>query len=171
MSESKEFKQIKPEAIEGNVFDQIGNKWMLITAGDKTGYNTMTASWGGMGVLWNRDVAFCFIRPQRYTKEFVEKQPLFTLSFFGREYRDALNLCGTKSGRDVDKAAATGLTPVFDQGSVYFKQASLVLVCKKLYFQDFDPKNFIDPGIAKNYAEHDYHRMYVGSIETALLRG
>lgn len=167
----KEFRQIKPEGIEQNVFDLIGNKWMLVTAGSKKSFNTMTASWGGLGVLWNRDVATCYIRPQRYTREFIEREPVFTLSFFSREYRDALNLCGSKSGRDVDKAKAAGLTPVFDAGSVYFKEATLVFVCKKLYFHDFDPKNFLDPLVERNYADKDYHRMYIGSIETALLRG
>ncbi|MDR3644732.1 MAG: flavin reductase, partial [Clostridia bacterium] len=141
-----------------------------ITAGDKAGFNTMTASWGGMGVLWGRDVAFCFIRPQRYTYQFVQKQPRFTLSFYGDGQREALNLCGTRSGRDLDKAKAAGLTPVFEGGAVWFDEAKLVLVCQKLYDQDIDPSNFLDAGIAQHYAQKDYHRMYIGGIERVLVK-
>lgn len=155
----------------GNVFQRINRQWMLITAGDPASFNTMTASWGGMGILWNKAVAFCFIRPQRYTYEFIEKQQHFTLSFLGNEYRDALNLCGSRSGRDIDKVKAAGLTPVFNENSVYFTQAELVLICKKLYYQDINPNQFIDPSIEQNYPQKDYHRMYVGEIETVLYKG
>lgn len=163
------FKEIKPAEMDENVFELIGKKWMLITAGKKESFNTMTASWGGMGVLWNKNVAFCFIRPQRYTYEFVEKNDTFTLSFYSECYRDALNLCGSKSGRDIDKAKATGLIPIFSDGGVFFEQADIVIVCKKIYFQDFDAKNFLDENIEKNYSGKDYHRMYVGEIEKILI--
>jgi flavin reductase (DIM6/NTAB) family NADH-FMN oxidoreductase RutF len=164
------FKEIKPEKMSENVFELIGQKWMLITAGDKEKYNTMTASWGGLGVLWSKNVAFCFIRPQRYTKEFVENNDIFTLSFYSECYRDALNLCGSKSGRDIDKAKATGLIPAYSDGGVYFEQADIVLVCKKIYFQDFNPAHFLDADIEKTYAKKDYHRMYVGDIKKILIK-
>lgn len=166
-----EFREIRPEQLAGNVFETIGKKWMLITAGDAAGFNTMTASWGGMGVLWNKNVAFCFIRPQRYTLGFVEKSERFTLSFYDEAYRPALNLCGSKSGRDIDKPKAAGLTPVFDRGSVYFQEASGVLVCKKLYAQDFDPARFLDADALACYPGGDFHRMFIGGIETALVKG
>ena len=165
-----EFREIAPAALEGNVFRRIGEQWMLVTAGEKTGFNTMTASWGGLGVLWGKNVAFCFIRPQRYTFEFLERNDRFTLSFYGEEMRDALNLCGSKSGRDVDKAKLAGLTPVFSDGTVYFREASAVLICRKMYYQDFDPKNFLDKSIFQNYKNRDYHRMYVGGIEKLLMK-
>lgn len=162
------FREIQAEKIPGNIFDRIGNQWMLVTAGDQTKFNTMTASWGGVGVLWSRPVAFCFIRPQRYTYEFIEKQDGFTLSFFDGGQKEALNLCGSRSGREVDKAKAAGLTPVHDGSRVWFEEASLVLVCKKLYFHDFDPAHFLDSSIMGNYAKKDFHRMYVGGIEKVL---
>lgn len=163
------FKEIKPHELQGNVFEMIGKEWMLITAGTEQSYNTMTASWGGMGVLWNKNVVFCFIRPQRYTYEFAENNERFTLSFFSECFRDALNICGSKSGRDLDKPKATGLIPEFSEGSVYFEQAKLVLVCKKIYFQDIKPENFIDKTIDANYQKKDYHRMFVGEIEKILI--
>ena len=108
---------------------------MLITAGTPESYNTMTASWGGMGVLWNKNICFCVIRPTRYTYQFIEKTDVFSLSFFEERYRQALEVCGTKSGRDIDKAAVTGLTPVAGEldGTTNFQQARLVIECKKLY--------------------------------------
>jgi len=162
---SKEFVEIKPEQITDNTFKLIGSDWMLVTAGTLDAYNTMTASWGGLGVLWNKNVCFCFVRPTRYTYGFMEKADTFTLTFFDEEYRDALTFCGSHSGRDVDKAAKTGFTPVQSgSGSVYFSEARMVIECRKLYFQDIDPANFLDPGIEKNYSQKDYHRMYVGEI-------
>lgn len=140
------------------------NSWSLITAGNENGYNTMTASWGGLGELWNKEVCFIFVRPQRYTYEFIEKNDYFTVSFFGEEYKKALAFCGRNSGRDYDKAKETGLTPMFVDGTTSFEQARLVFVCKKIAYQDMDPKGFVDSEIAKNYNGDDYHRVYVGEI-------
>jgi flavin reductase (DIM6/NTAB) family NADH-FMN oxidoreductase RutF len=161
----KKLAAIAPAALDGNIFELIGKKWMLITAGKPGSYNTMTASWGAAGVLWSKNVCFCFVRPGRHTRIFLEREESFTLSFFGEEHREALNLCGTKSGRDTDKAKETGLTPVQSPcGSVYFSEAELVIECRKIYFHDIDPKNFLDPSIGGNYPKKDYHRMYVGEI-------
>ncbi len=150
--------------IDENVFKLIGSDWMLITAGSEKSFNTMTASWGGLGVLWNKPVSYIFIRPQRYTYEFMEKNKSYSLSFFDEKYRKALNLCGTKSGRDCDKVKESGLTPVVSEnGVVHFAEAKLVLECSKLYYQDIDPSHFLDPSINGIY-NNDYHRMYIGSI-------
>ena len=165
-----EFHEIRPTDIRGNVFDQIGDRWMLVTAGDRRKFNTMTASWGGMGILWGRPVAFSFIRPQRYTYGFLQNSGFYTLSFYDGKYRDALSLCGTKSGRDCDKVKEAGLTPVFGDHSVYFGEANLVLVCKKLYEQPMDPACFLDPSIERNYPDKDYHRIFVGEITQVLVR-
>jgi len=160
------FKEINPEQISENLLKLIGQDWTLITAGPTDSYNTMTASWGGFGILWSRNVCWCVIRPQRYTYEFMEREEHFTLSFFEEKYRDALNLCGTKSGRDIDKAAATGLIAIEGTlpATTTFAQACLVMECRKIYIQDVDPKNFLDPTIEKNYPIQDYHRMYLGEI-------
>lgn len=156
---------IEPERVSENPFQLIGSDWMLITAGNLQKFNTMTASWGGMGILWNKKVCFCLVRPSRYTYNFIEEAQSFTLSFFEEKYRKALAFCGSRSGREVDKIAATGLTPVEgSQGTVYFQEARLVMECRKIYYQDLEPGNFLDSGIEKNYNGNDYHRLYVGEI-------
>lgn len=162
-------REISPYELNDNVFKTIGKDWMLVTAGNSEKYNTMTASWGSLGIMWNKPVAFTFIRPQRYTYEFIENGEYMTLSVFGEEYRDALKLCGSKSGRDIDKAKETGLTPVFSDGAPYFEQARLVLICKKMYAQDLCEDCIIEPSVSKNYNGDDYHRMYVSEIVKVLV--
>lgn len=156
-----------------NFFKAISEEWMLVTAGNKDSFNMMTASWGGTGWLWGKPVAFVFVRPERHTHGFIEQNDLLTLSFLGdsKAARDAYNLCGTKSGRDIDKVAATGLTPVeTPSGSVTFGQARLTLECRKLYKERIRPEEFLDPEIAKWYggARGGYHDMYIVEIVNAL---
>lgn len=159
------FTKITPKEIEGNIFEMVGDKWMLITGGDKKGFNTMTASWGGAGILWARPVSFCFVRPQRHTRAFMDKGEYYTLSFYGEHHRKQLNICGTKSGRDTDKVAECGFTPEFAScGAVYFEEAELVFVCKKIYTEDFKKENFRSLEISDIYKANDYHRMYIGEI-------
>lgn len=163
------FKTITPADITDNAFSLIGKDWALVTAGDSESFNTMTVSWGSVGIMWNKPVAFTFIRPQRYTFGFLEKNGMFTMSFFGEEYRKALQICGTKSGRDTDKVKETGLTPAFTEDGVpYFEEARLVLVCKKLYAQDLSESSIIEEAVKSNYSGDDYHRMYVSEIVSVL---
>jgi flavin reductase (DIM6/NTAB) family NADH-FMN oxidoreductase RutF len=166
----KSFKESSPLELNENAFRLIGKEWMLITAGTPENWNTMTASWGGMGEIWFKPAVFTFIRPQRYTLEFVEREPLFTLSFFDEKFRPALNFCGSHSGRDFNKADATGLAPFATaNGSVAFEQARLVLECRKLFVQDLDPDGFVDKEIIpKCYPDRDFHRMIVGEVLSAL---
>jgi len=163
-------RSIGPEGITDNVFKLIGSEWMLITAGPPEAHNTMTASWGGFGVLWSKNICWCVIRPVRYTYEFMEKAESFTLSFFDEKHRGALEFCGSHSGRDVDKAATTGLTPIAGTlpGTTRFAEARLVIECRKIYFQDLDPTHFLDASIDGNYPNKDYHRMYVGEVVNCL---
>lgn len=166
------FTTLAPTALRDNPFQLIGRDWMLVTAGTAAGFNTMTASWGGLGHLWNRDVSFCFVRPQRHTYGFMEAASHYTLSFYDKTHRAALEYCGSHSGRAGDKAAAAGLTPVSDEtGAVYFAEARLVLVCRKLYGGDIVGAAFTDPAVpAEAYPQGDFHRMYVGEIVRCLLR-
>lgn len=165
------FETIRAEQMEGNVFQRIGEQWMLITAGRKESFNTMTASWGGLGVLWNRPVATVYVRPSRYTYGFMEQSAFFTLSFLPKAYRNQLTMLGKKSGREMDKMNGSGLTPAFrGYGQVYFAEAELVLICKKLYYQDLEPDHFLDPKIETNYNGNDYHSMYIGEITEMLVR-
>jgi flavin reductase (DIM6/NTAB) family NADH-FMN oxidoreductase RutF len=157
--------QIQPEKLNENVFQLLGKDWMLITAGTLDAYNTMTATWGGMGVLWNRNVCYIVVRPQRHTFSFLEKNNFFSLSFFHEKYRDVLKFCGARSGKDVNKASETGITPMkTENNAVYFTEARIVIECKIIYYQDLNPNNFLDPSIADNYPQQDYHRMYIGEI-------
>lgn len=165
------FKEIKIEELSFNPFVKIGKEWMLVTAGDEQGHNTMTASWGALGIMWGKEVATAYIRPQRYTKEFVDRSEMYTLSFFGEEHRAALNFCGTKSGRDFDKDKETGLTPFYVDGTTAYEEAELVLVCRKLYSQPMGPEFFTEDWIdGKWYAEKDYHVMYMGEIVKVLVK-
>lgn len=158
---------ITPNELNENLFSLLDKDWMLITARDpETGkINTMTASWGGFGILWNKPVAFVFIRPQRYTREFTERAEGLTLSFFSEEYRDALKLCGRVSGRDCDKIAEAGLTPMPIGERAAFAEARMVMSCRKLYADDLKEGAFIDPALLSNYRAGDYHTMYIVEIE------
>lgn len=153
-----------------NPMMKIAKEWMLITAGtEENGYNTMTASWGHLGSLWGHGgglpTATIFVRPQRYTKQFVDREPLFTLTFFPEAYKAKLAYLGAHSGRDEDKIAKMGLTPVFGEGYTAFAEASLTLVCRKLYRAPIVEEGFIDRAVMEDcYPERDFHDMYVGEI-------
>jgi flavin reductase (DIM6/NTAB) family NADH-FMN oxidoreductase RutF len=156
---------------DGSPFDRIGNDWMLVTAGEGSDWNAMTASWGGLGVVWNTKAAFVFVRPTRHTFGYLERTDRFSLSFFDESSREALNYIGSHSGRDGDKAEGSGLSPiVFGDGSLSFAEAREVLVCRKLYAQDIDPAHFIDASLESHYPKKDYHRLYIAKIEHLRVR-
>jgi len=162
----KYLKKIKPEILTDNFIKSIGDEWMLITAGTPDKFNTMTASWGAVGVFWNKPIAICFIRPTRFTFDFANENEIFTLSFFTEKERDILNFCGTKSGKNVDKISATGLIPLLTENeSIGYEQSRLCLECRKIYIDDLKPENFLMPGVdSKIYPKKDYHRIYIGEI-------
>ena len=160
--------EISPINLEKTPFEMIGKDWMLLTAGDENKYNTMTASWGGLGVLWNKNVVFAFVRPQRFTIEFMNDSDYFSCSFFDESYRNALAYCGKYSGRDVNKAKECNLTPDFTENAPFYKEANTVLVCKKLFIQDMTEDCFIDKTLLSNYENNDYHRVFVGEIVKVL---
>lgn len=153
-----------------NAFELIGKRWMLVTAGNNDSFNTMTASWGGLGWLWNKPVAFVFIRPERYTHRFIEQSDRLTLSFYPEDYRYALQLCGSKSGRDTDKVAEAGLTPCFlETGAVTFAEATITLDCRKLFKASMNADCFIDKEVLRRwYNDHpggSLHDVYIVEIE------
>ena len=163
------FQSVDPKSLDQNVFSLIGDQWMLITAGTGEACNTMTASWGGLGVIWGAPAATCYIRPQRYTKEFLDREDYFTLTFFPEEYRKALSLCGSKSGREIDKVKECGFTvKTASCGAPYFEEAELVLVCRKRFAQAMDPNNIPQEIKEKWYPQKDYHTMYIGEIVEVL---
>ena len=165
------WRKIDPKDLGDDVFTLIGERQMLITAGTEEKCNTMTASWGGLGVLWGKKVATIYVRPQRFTREFLEREGWFTLSFFDDSYRPQLALCGSKSGRDVDKVKECGFTVKSAEcGAPYFEEASLVLVCRKRFVQPMDPQLIPDDVKERWYPQKDYHTMYIGEIVEALIK-
>jgi len=167
------YKQIDPLVIGENIIKLISADWMLVTAGNKEKFNTMTANWGGAGYLWNRPVVFVFVRPERYTYQFMERSEEFSLSFFDEKYRPALNICGSKSGRDCDKIAEASLTPLFTElGNPAFSEARLVLECRKLYSDLLSKEAFIDrePVAAHYSGKAGLHKLYISEIRKAWTR-
>lgn len=163
--EMKTYKYISPYELNENIFDALNNQWMLILAGSKEKHNSMTASWGGFGILWNKPVAFIFIRPQRYTLEFVEQNEYFTLNFFDEKWRSALELCGSKSGRDIDKTKATGLSITDSMNGIAFQEARMVIECRKLYADELKAENFYDKRlISDHYPRSDFHKLFIAEI-------
>ncbi|MDP4210703.1 MAG: flavin reductase family protein [Bacteroidota bacterium] len=167
--ESK-LKPLDIKNLNDNVFSLLKDDWMLLTAGTRELFNTMTASWGAFGMLWNKPIAIGFIRPQRYTFDIANQTEHFTLSFFSHDYRKVLNFCGSHSGREVDKIAQTGITPVFSENSgVHFSEARLVLECKKLYVDELKPENFFATNLIKEfYPQNDFHHFFIGEITNCL---
>lgn len=168
---------MKPIAIKElneNFFEAIGKEWMLITAGSQEHFNTMTASWGGIGFLWNKPVVFVFIRPERYTFGFAEQSDYFTLSFLGEENRAIHKVCGSKSGREVNKVKETGLKPIVtEKGNILFEQGRLSLECRKLYTDTIKEEYFIHPETVKQWyggAHGGFHHLYVAEITGAWVR-
>lgn len=153
-----------------DAFTLISKEWMLVTAGGKDNYNTMTASWGGIGWLWNKPVAIIFIRPERYTHDFIEANDRLTLSFYDESYRKALQICGSKSGRDIDKAKECGITPVeTESGSTTFAEARMTLDCRKLFKSDMEAAHFIDKSLVSQWYNDQpgggMHSIYIVEIE------
>ena len=166
------FKPYPIDMLNMNPFTKIGKEWALISAGDKNKCNTMTVSWGGVGVLWGKNVVYIFIRDSRYTKEFIDNGEFFSMSFFNEKYRDALSYCGKESGRNVDdKFKGAGLTPAFRHNIPYPDEANLVLLCRKMAAVPITEDTFVDPQIMpKWYSDNDMHVMYVGEIIEAVAR-
>jgi flavin reductase (DIM6/NTAB) family NADH-FMN oxidoreductase RutF len=164
-------RKISPENWEKNVFSAIGKEWLLLTAEKDGKVNTMTASWGGMGILWGKQVAFLFIRPQRYTKEFVDASDTLSISILPEEFRKELNYFGTVSGRDEDKIQKAGLPLSREEGVPYFADAHTAMICRKLYAQELEEGCFLDPSLTEKwYPTKDYHTMYVVELETVLVK-
>ena len=167
------FTSISPKEITLNPPTEFGSKWMLLAAGNETdGCNAMTIAWGQLGALWelkshsNRlPTAVVYVRPTRYTKVFMDAQPYFTLCSLPKQYKRVFGYMGSHSGRDGDKIAAAGLTPVYDSGTTYFEEAETVYICRKLYHAPLVEEGFVDRKLVEfNYPERDFHEMYIGEI-------
>lgn len=166
----RKFNEIKPEQFEQSPFRLIGKDWMLIAAEKNGKVNTMTASWGGFGVMWDRNVAYVVIRPHRYTKEFVDNSDTFSLSFLDNSFKKQLGYLGSVSGRDEDKIEKADLTVLHINDVPYFDEASIVILCKKLYAQEYKPECFIAKELNdKYYPKVDHHTLYIAEITKILI--
>ncbi len=167
-------KEINYKDMKFNPFNLIGGEWMLVTAGsEQTGCNTMTASWGHLGCLWgnNDPTAVIYLRPSRYTKEFVDREECFTLCVMDRSFKKQMAYLGSVSGRNENKIANAGLSPVYADNTVYFEEAKLVLICRKIYQSELQEDGFLcEDTIESNYPQRDFHTMYVGRIVKVLAR-
>ena len=162
------FRKIDPTQLPGNVIDEISNKWMLLSAGTEDDFNFMTVSWGMMGELWFQPAVAVYVRHSRYTFDYMENNDTFTLTVLKPEYKNALKIAGSKSGRDIDKLSETGLTAAFVDGCPTFEEAAYTIVCKKMYAAEMPEENFLDQeAFTKSYQTPDYHRMYIGKIVSA----
>lgn len=158
------YKSIAPDKIPGNIYKMLSENWMLITAGNDNGFNMMTASWGGLGHLYNKPVAFCFINPTRHTIRYMETNDTYTLSFYTETYREALNYCGSHSGRNEDKVQGSGLTPITTpSGSKAFSEAWMIIECRKMVEQPFSADALRYPEVKAKWGK-DLHKMFVGEI-------
>jgi flavin reductase (DIM6/NTAB) family NADH-FMN oxidoreductase RutF len=167
------FSEISPDKLCRSPFKMIGSDWLLICAPDKSqpcGANAMTASWGGLGVIWHKNVATIYVRPQRHTFSLIEQCDEISLCFLGEQFRNALKLCGTKSGRDMDKISHSGLSVCFDGGAPVIEQSEVVLVCKKAYSDFIKEECFDDESHISSYPAKDYHKMYILEIKKILVK-
>lgn len=163
--------KIKPEECQDNVFSLIGREWMLVTAGNEEKANSMTASWGGFGIMWGKPVVYVVIRPQRYTKEFIDREERFSLNFLPEEYRKVLNYMGTVSGREEDKIAAGALHVQMLDNTPAFEESRMVMVCKKLFAQDMKADSFVEGDIIEKwYLEKDFHTLYIAQLEQVYIK-
>lgn len=159
------FTKVDVSTLSCNPFTLLAKQWMLVSAGTPDNWNTMTASWGGVGVIWGAPTATVYIRHSRYTKEFVDAQEYFTITFLQNGNQKALGVLGATSGRDMDKMHNSGLTPMQVEGQPTFAQAHTVFVCRKRYAGDLNRQDFLDDSIDSTwYENNDYHVMYLGEI-------
>ena len=165
------FVKISPEELE-NAVKLIGKDWMLLTVRDKKQkkVNAMTASWGALGVLWNKNICICFVRPQRHTYSLLEEEQEFSIAFLDEDKRGALTICGRESGRSSDKLAKCGLSVGEIDGVPFINESRLFLLCKKLYEDDLKEECFLAKELLSNYASGDYHRFFVCEIKEAYER-
>ena len=144
-----------------NVFD---TGWALLTAGKRANFNTMTISWGGLGTIWGKPVATVYVKPIRYTHQFLDQNDCFTVSFYPAEYMNTLTMLGSRSGRLGDKISASGLTPMFHDKFITFEEASATLLCQKIYRQDLDKRFMMADVVNSFYAGDEPHTMYIGEV-------
>ena len=147
-----------------SAFEVYDKDWALVTAGTEGSYNTMTISWGGIGTLWSKPVVTVYVKPIRYTWQFLEENEYFTVSFYPEECRLALQVMGSESGRNCDKESMAGLTPKELSGAVTFEEAQVTLLCRKIYFQDLDLENMPQDVVRNHYTVEEPHRMYIGEV-------
>lgn len=165
------FQPFSTDLLDMNPFKKIGQEWMLVSAGDETKANTMTASWGGVGVMWGKNVATIYIRGSRYTKEFIDSHDTFSITFLDKAYKPEMKFLGTVSGRNEDKLAEVKMQFNYCMDTPFVDEGNLVLICKKMSVTPITKDQFVDPQIQEKwYGDEDYHIMYIGEILQVMAR-
>ena len=164
------FKEVSVKSLAINPFAMLDDEWALLSAGNQEKHNAMTISWGNMGVMWARPIFTVVVRPQRYTKEFIDALDMFAVSFYPAEFRKALEILGSKSGRSCDKISESALTPLYVGGTVTFEEAHTIFICRKLHGgQQLDPLKFVESDLDHTfYPTKDYHYYYTGEVLSVL---
>jgi len=164
------FSEVSVKSLTINPFTMLDDEWALLSAGNPEKHNAMTISWGNMGIMWAKPVFTVVVRPQRYTREFVDAKDMFAVSFYPADYKETLGMLGTKSGRDCDKISESALTPLFVGGTVAYEEAHTIFICKKIHGgQQLDPLKFVDSSLDQAfYPTKDYHYYYTGEIVSVL---
>ncbi len=165
------FHPVDPRSLCENWFHALKDEWALLSAGTPDRFNTMVIGWGMAGEMWGIPVFQAVVRPQRYTDEFMQREETFSVAFFGDGYRKELGICGSQSGRDIDKMKETGFTPLFEEGGIGYAEARLVLICKKRYVTAFKKEEFLDSALPEKwYPTDDFHHVYYGEIVAAYVK-
>lgn len=164
-----QFQPYPIEVFDVNPFQKIGTEWMAVTAGTKEKANTMTASWGGFGVLWGKNVATIYVRESRYTKEFIDNCDSFSLTFFDGHHMD-MKYLGSVSGRNENKISNAHLNINYHEETPFIDEGNLVFICKKLSKTVLSPDQFLDEKLNDFYKDGDLHTMYIGEITQILAR-
>lgn len=147
-----------------NPFDKFNKEWALVTAGNKDSFNSMTISWGSMGTLWHKDIITIYIRPDRYTFDFLKNSDMFTISFYDEKYRDILTMFGRCSGRDINKVEKSGFNPVFMDDGITYSEANETIVLKKIYMEQLN-KDLFNEDILSCYKDNGpAHYMIIGEV-------
>ncbi|MFV0479196.1 MAG: flavin reductase family protein [Anaerorhabdus sp.] len=165
------FKEIKSSELDKNIFEMIAKEWAIITVQADQKVNAMTASWLQMGHLWNKDVVTVYVRPQRYTNDFIKKEETFSVAFFGEGYRKELAYLGVATGREEDKLEHCQMSTTLWDNVPIIEQAEVVFVCKKLYQGQLNKEKFLDEDVRETcYEKDDFHHAYVAEIVHVLVK-
>ena len=161
------FRKIDIKDFNENPFTLFKKDAALMTVGTLADHNTMTVGWGTLGILWRNEIAIAYVKPTRYTFEYMDKTDTFVFAWFddSEKSKDILKFCGTKSGRDYDKDKECNLTPIEIDGGIGYEEARLLIVCEIIYEDQFKEEEMRDISYMSIYPDNLLHHRYIGRIK------